>query len=82
MTDLFGLPLNIGDEVIYTTGAQSNSSLERGYIKDIQIKNTYHGSVEKAMITTASGRKATNWRSSKELVSVNPVKQTNPELFI
>ena len=82
MTDLFGLPLNIGDEVIYTTGAQSNSSLERGYIKDIQVQNTYRGSVEKAMITTASGRKATNWRSSKELVSVNPVKQTNPELFI
>ena len=82
MTDLFGLPLNIGDEVIYTTGAQSNSSLERGYIKDIQIRNAYRGSVEKAMITMASGRKATNWRSSKELASVNPIKQTNPELFI
>ena len=82
MTDLFGLPLNIGDEIVYTTGAHSNSTLERGYIKDIQVQNTYYGPVEKAMITTSSGRKASNWRSRNELVSVNPVKQTNPELFI
>ena len=84
MTDLFGVKLNIGDEIIYTTGAQSNSSLERGFINDIQLKKAYYNNVmiEKAMITMSSGRKAINWRSSNELVSINSIKQLHPELFI
>ncbi len=74
MTDLLGIPLSVGDEIVYTTGAQSNTCLERGFILD--IKN------DCAMIKTSSGRKATNWRSTHELMSLNPAKESNPEIFI
>ncbi|MGD8306165.1 MAG: hypothetical protein PVF17_05895 [Ignavibacteria bacterium] len=81
MTDLFGVKLNVGDEIIYTTGAQSNTKLERGHILEIDFNKGYRLE-EVALIKTSSGRTATNWRYSDELVSVNPIKQSNPELFI
>ena len=83
MTDLFGSPLVVGDEIIYTTGSQSNTCLERGTIVEITTKATWNmGTREVALIRTASGRKATNYRGPHELVSVNPIKQASPELFI
>lgn len=81
MTDLFGVELNVGDEIIYTTGAQSNTKLERGYILEIDFNRKYNIG-EVALIKTSSGSKATNWRYSNELVSINPIKQSKPELFI
>ena len=83
MTDLLGVPLNIGDEIIYTTGAQGRNSMERGFIVDIRLsKNGYARDYYEALIKTASGRTATNWRSSLSLVSVKPIKAQHPELFI
>lgn len=76
MTDLFGVQLNVGDKVVYTTGAQSNQTLEAGTIHEID--ETHAG----AMIITSSGRKAQLWRSSRCLVSVKPIQTQHPELFI
>jgi len=87
MTDLFGVTLNIGDRVIYTTGAQSNTWLEIGTIVDIETKQYANGNsngnaYEVAYVKTASGRKTTNSRGSRELVSIIPIATQHPELFI
>ena len=78
MTDQFGVPLDIGDEVIYTTGAQSNTILEVGTI----LEFTSMWNKEAAIVKTSSGRRATNPRGQYELVSLNPHKAQHPELFI
>lgn len=85
MTDLFGIELNIGDEIIYTTGSQGNTDLERGFILEIKpTMATIQGRANRfeALIKTSSGRKATNWRGSYELVAVKGIAQSYPELFI
>lgn len=74
MTDLFGLPLQVGDEVIYTTGGRGNAMLERGIILEITMGRAY--------LKSANGKRLTNPRYSYDLVSANPIKQANPELFI
>ena len=74
MTDLLGYPLNVGDEIVYTTGAQSQARLQLGFI--LEIKDN------EAMIRTKQNRRALNWRRSFELLSINPIKENNPELFI
>jgi len=88
MIDLFGLPLNVGDEILYTTGSQSNTDISRGTI--IEIDETYweksnrhiYSGAPAALIRTENGRKASIWRGKHELVSVAPFKQLHPELFI
>ena len=35
MTDLFGVPLSVGDRVCYTTGGQGNQSIEVGEVLEI-----------------------------------------------
>lgn len=84
MTDLFGVQLNVGDKVVYTTGAQSNQTLEAGTIYEIDDAHWTHrdGTRAGAMIITSSGRKAQLWRSSYCLVSVKPIQTQHPELFI
>ena len=82
MTDLFGVPLEIGDEIIYTTGAQSNTSLERGFILEIKDITRWQVPQAMALIKTSSGRTATNWRGPRELVAVKGIAQSYPELFI
>lgn len=89
MIDLFGLPLNVGDEILYTTGSQSNTDINRGTIVEIDenyweksySRRTRSGSPA-ALIRTENGRKASIWRGRYELVSVTPFKQLHPELFI
>lgn len=85
MTDLFGVTLNVGDRVAYTTGAQSNMDLELGTI--LKIDETCWGTTNTypragALIKTASGRNASKWRSSKSLISVALIALQHPELFI
>lgn len=83
MTDLFGVPLNIGDRVIYTTGAQSNTPLEVGIIKEIKSVTRRNGITRTgAYIKTASGRTTFNIRQSFELVAVGPIAVQYPELFV
>lgn len=85
MTDLFGVPLNVGDRVAYTTGAQSNMTLELGSILEIDAdywSTSRASGPAAALIKTASGRKASNWRSAKSLIAVAPIASQHPELFI
>lgn len=76
MTDKFGVPLSIGDRVIYTTGGQGCTYLETGTILDIESdKVAYIKSDE-------SGRKLTNGRGQHSLVALTPIQAQYPELFI
>jgi hypothetical protein len=82
MTDQFGVPLNVGDDVIYTTGAQSNTCLEVGTVLEINTEYLWGSTQKRAIIKTATGRRATNSRGQYELISLNPHKAQHPELFI
>lgn len=61
MTDLFGVPVNIGDKVAYTTGSQGNETMEIGTILDITSYTGYSGIVYESVILKSSrGRKMSN----------------------
>ena len=85
--DQFGYPIQVGDKVLYTTGAQSNTTLEIGTVTEI-IESSRPNSVPKARIRTASGRTAANYRYKYEIFSLmylTPLEQVqdqHPELFI
>ena len=76
MTDKLGVPVDIGDLVAYTTGAQSNTWLDLGIV----VSMTTHS----VMIVSDSGkgRKLSNSRSSDEILSTIPTKTLHPELFV
>ena len=74
MVDLFGVPISIGDKVIYTTGNQGVQSLEVGTVKTIEGT--------RAKLISSSNRVLTNWRYQHEIVSAVPIKLQYPELFI
>lgn len=75
MTDKFGIPLSIGDRVVYTTGGRGCTFLETGVILDIEDKYAYIQSDE-------SGRKLSNGRGKYELISIAPIIAQHPELFL
>ena len=77
-TDLFGVPLSIGDTVVYTTGSQGNESLELGTILSFNERRGF----PVAQLLSAKGRKLSNLRRCKYLVSSNPVRTLHPELFL
>lgn len=74
MTDILGVPVSVGDRVAYTTGNQSNQSLEIGTIDSI-VKG-------KCLIKTARGRITANYRSKSDIMSLAPAISVHPELFI
>lgn len=76
MTDKFGVPLSIGDRVIYTTGGQGCTYLETGTILDIESDTVAY------IKSDESGRKLTNGRSKHGLISLAPIQAQYPELFI
>ena len=76
--DIFGVPLNIGDIVAYTTGAQGNESIELGTIYLFGERRGH----PVAYLTSSRGRKLSNPRLCKYLVSSNPVRIQHPELFV
>ena len=80
MNDKLGMPLFIGDRVIYTTGEQSNKTLEIGTILDFRTA-TYNLKTN-AQLLSANGRKLTKLRASYELVSVEPIYKAYPEILI
>lgn len=85
--DQLGYPINKGDKVLYTTGAQSNTGLQIGIAEEF---NPSVGYAKKPgfKIRTDSGRLASNYRGSYELLSLkylrplSEVQQEEPELFI
>lgn len=76
MTDKFGVPLSIGDRVIYTTGGQGCTYLETGTILDIESDEVAH------IKSDESGRRLTNGRGMHGLISLVPTQAQHPELFI
>jgi len=78
MTDKFGVPLSIGDRVIYTTGGQGCTYLETGVI--LEITSGPHSIAY--IKSDESGRKLTNGRSKNGLISLAPIQAQYPELFI
>lgn len=76
MTDKFGVPLSIGDRVIYTTGGQGCTYLETGTILDIESNAVAR------IKSDESGRKLTNGRGKHGLISLAPIQAQYPELFI
>ena len=76
MTDKFGIPLSIGDRVIYTTGGQGCTYLETGIILDITSNEVAY------IKSDESGRKLTNGRGKHGLISLAPIQAQHPELFI
>lgn len=76
MTDKFGVPLSIGDRVIYTTGGQGCTYLETGTILDIESDIVAH------IKSDESGRKLTNGRRMHGLIALAPIQAQHPELFI
>lgn len=78
MTDKFGVPLSIGDRVIYTTGGQGCTYLETGVILEI----TSGPRPEAYIKSDESGRKLTNGRGMHGLISLAPIQAQYPELFI
>lgn len=78
MTDKFGVPLSIGDRVIYTTGGQGCTYLETGTIIEFVT-----GRFDQARIKSdESGRILTNGRGQHSLVALSPIQAQYPELFI
>lgn len=83
MTDLFGVPVNIGDKVAYTTGSQGNVNMEIGTILDIQVRtSTYSPPYEMCILRSSTGRKMSNPRGRYGIISLTPVQSQHPELFI
>lgn len=75
MTDKFGIQLNIGDTVIFTTGGRGNVYLELGTIREI---NGDHALI----YAHDSKRMLTNTRYYNSLVSAMPIYAQHPEIAI
>ena len=78
MTNKFGVELNIGDRVIYTTGGPGCTYLETGVIVDIVTGRQNEARIK----SDESGRTLTNGRSMHGLVALKPIIEARPELFI
>lgn len=75
MTDKFGIQLNIGDTVIFTTGGQGTVYLELGTIREI------YGDRAK-IYAHDSKRMLANTRYSSSLVSAMPIYAQHPEIAL
>lgn len=76
MTDKFGIQLNIGDTVIFTTGGQGTVYLELGTIREFVNNN------QAKIYAHESKRVLTNTRSSSSLVSAMPIYAQHPEIAL
>lgn len=75
MTDKFGIQLNIGDTVIFTTGGQGIIYLELGTIREIDGNRA-------KIYAHDSKRILTNPRYPSSLVSAMPIYAQHPEIAI
>lgn len=80
MNDKLGIPLSIGDRVIYTTGEQSNQSLEIGTV--LEFKLSKYSSSLSAQLLSVNGRKLSNLRRPSDLLSIEPIYKAHPEILI
>ena len=80
MNDKLGIPLSIGDRVIYTTGEQSNQSLEIGIV--LEFKLSKYSSSLSAQLLSVNGRKLSNLRRPSAVLSIEPIYKAHPEILI
>ena len=76
--DKFGVELKVGDTVVYTTGAQGDTTLDLGLIVSFHVRR----GLSAAMLRSPRGRTLTNDRLCRNLVSIAPIRAQHPELFI
>ena len=76
--DKFGVELQVGDAVVYTTGAQGNTTLDLGHIVSFHVRR----GLSAAMLRSSRGRMLINDRLCCKLVSTTPIRAQHPELFI
>jgi hypothetical protein len=80
MTDLFGVPLVVGDIVAFTTSNKDVvKDIRIGIIKEITKKCN---SNEVAIVEVKASSSIQFSCFSKSLIAVAPIKQQHPELFI
>lgn len=75
MTDKFGIKLNIGDDVIFATGGQSDTTLKHGAIIELN-ENTA------LIFNKETKRKMQQKRLSSEIVSMVPYFEARPEILL
>lgn len=76
MTDMFGIPLKVGDEVLYTNSGKGDSELKLGII----MAEDANGYAEVKSILT--GKKQFHSKRPNEIASVAPYREMYPEFFI
>lgn len=81
MKDLYGVPIKIGDEVVYTASGRYSQYLKTGTIVRIFTREDERDHSVKIK-DNESGRIQQNERYPAEIMSVIPTKQVYPELFI
>jgi len=72
-TDFLGIPLEIGDLVIYGSSDRKSCALSSGIVTNINKIN---------ILITASISGRLIHRDSKNVQNVNAIKEMNPEFFI
>lgn len=75
MQDMFGVEVEVGDEVIYTNSGQGDSQLKLGVITEI-VDDTA------GVRNIATGKMQYRMKVRSEIASTRPVKQVYPENFI
>lgn len=81
IVDNLGLPLNEGDEVLYAMGGNRDDGLYRGIITNTNPKGYQQFNSKFVEIkATKSGRII--YRKTINVVSIEPMREQNPELFI
>ena len=81
MNDKLGIPLSVGDRVIYaTTGEQGNQLLEIGTV--LEFKLSKYSSSLSVQLLSVNGRKLSNLRRPSAVLSIEPIYKAHPEILI
>jgi len=75
ISDIFGYPLEIGDKVIMASGGKQDDSLYTGVIVEFEIKRN-------KIVKVKKDGGSINRRLSKDLMSLKPLEESMPELFL
>lgn len=77
MEDKFGVPVEIGNLIIYAGGGQSDYYLHLGSVIEINSSST-----KCKICDYVNKNKQQRWRSSSEIISAEYLKNSMPEYFI
>lgn len=77
MEDILGIPVEIGDHVVYTSGGRSEYELEIGEVVKFD-ENNKMCILRNIQTKRTQGR----WRDNKEILNISIIKNYHPEYFI